>query len=361
VGINGGGSNANVDNLEHLVVSFAQATHPYGVQDVSFVVASAASNLGSSNGTVTSLTYTVYDVAHNLIGQFYSSSEGTITVPSTFTNIGSIEIEANSAASARITSVTFDDVLLNTTATAVAPVTVGYTLSDDQGDTSSSSLTLNVISNSIYGDANANTITGTNANDHIIGGGGDDTLNGGAGHDILEGGAGNDTLNGGDGNDVLRGGTGSDVLNGGNGNDILVGGAGNDTLTGGAGTDVFRWEFADKGAAGAPASDVVTDFNNAAPSAGGDVLDLRDLLQGETVAGAATGNLTSFLHFAKVGADTVIQISSSGGFSGGFNAGAIDQSITLQGVDLTSAGTFSTDQQIIQDLLNKSKLLVDGG
>jgi surface adhesion protein len=132
-------------------------------------------------------------------------------------------------------------------------------------------------------------------------------------------------------------------------------------MTGGTGADTFQWVLGDQGTNVAKANDGITDFSIVSREAGGDVLDLRDLLQGETLAGAASGNLTSYLHFAKVGSDTIVQISSNGGFSGGFNPGAIDQSITLQGVDLTAAGTLSTDQQIIQDLLSKSKLLVDGG
>ncbi len=348
-----------VDNLERLVVTFNAATHPRGVQDVSFVIATAASNLGSSGGVVSALTYTAFDVAGNQIGQFYSAVEGNVVVPAELGNIGRIEIEANSAAYARVTSVTFESVQTNVTAPATAPVNVGYTLTDTDGDSSSSTLTLNVMANNIFGNAAANTLNGGTTNDRIIGGDGNDTLNGAAGHDILEGGAGNDSLTGGDGVDLLRGGAGIDTLNGGNDNDIVIGGAGNDILTGGVGSDVFRWEFADQGATGTPAVDTVTDFNVAAAGAGGDVLDFRDLLQGETLAGAATGNLTSYLHFAVVGSDTVIQISSNGGFSGGFNAGAIDQTITLQNVDLTAAGTFTTDQQIIQDLMSKSKLLID--
>jgi len=172
--------------------------------------------------------------------------------------------------------------------------------------------------------------------------------------------SGTDLIYGSSGNDYLNGGVGNDGLRGGAGNDTLLGGAGNDVLRGDAGADVFRWELADKGTAGTPAADIITDFNTALPSAGGDVLDLRDLLQGEASAAGAPGNLDNYLHFSVSGGNTLIQISSSGGFSGGFNASATDQSITLQGVDLTSAGAFGTDQQIIQDLLSKSKLLVDG-
>ncbi|MGV8992382.1 MAG: beta strand repeat-containing protein, partial [Thiobacillus sp.] len=358
-GVNNGDSSSRVDNLERLVINFNQTTHPRGVQGVSFVIDPGSSNLGASGGIVYALTYTAFDVAGNQIGQFYSNQEGTITMPTDLGNIGRIEIEANSAAEARVSSVTFASTQLNTTAPAVAPVDVAYVLTDSDGDVSApTTLTLNIIANNIYGDATNNTITGTTRNDRIIGGDGNDTLNGGDGHDILEGGAGNDTLNGGTGNDVLRGGTGTDTLNGGDGNDILVGGAGNDLLIGGLGSDTFRWELADRGVSGSPASDIVQDFDNAAVSSGGDILDLRDLLQGES--GNAV-NLTSFLHFSQVGADVVVQVSSNGGFISGFNAGAIDQSITLQGqwANLTSGGAFSSDQQIIQDLLSKGKLITD--
>jgi hypothetical protein len=364
-GVQGGSSNATLDNLERLVINFSRTTHPYGVQDVRFNIDAANSNLGPGAGAlagvIAALTYTVFDVSGAQIGQYYSSGENFVTLPADLGNIGRIEIEANSPATARVAGVTFESVLIDNAALAVAPVEVGYTLTDDDGQSSSSTLTLNVLSNNIFGDTGDNVMTGTGANDRMLGDAGDDTLNGGAGSDILEGGLGNDILNGGDGNDVLRGGEGSDTLNGGNGNDVLIGGKGNDGLAGGAGSDVFRWEFGDQGVNGSPTTDTITDFNNAAVSSGGDVLDLRDLLQGETALGSATGNLTSYLHFAVSGGNTTIQISSSGGFSGGFNPGAIDQSITLQGVDLSSSGAFNTDQQIIQDLLNKSKLVVDGG
>jgi len=360
VGVTGGDASGTVDNLETLIVTFDPSSHPQGVQAVSFVISANQSNLGSSNGTVSSLTYTVYDVAHTQIGQFYSTAEGTVTLPSELSNIGSVEISANSAADARVTSVTFAHINSNAGAAEVAPVQVGYTLTDGDGDASSSTLTLRIETNNLFGDAGDNTITGTSGNDRIDGGAGNDVLNGGNGHDILIGGAGHDTLNGGAGHDELRGGSGNDVLNGGDGNDVLVGGAGNDVLTGGNGSDVFRWEFADRGAAGSPATDTVVDFNNAAPASGGDVLDLRDLLQGENALGGVVGNLTDYLHFTRSGGDTVIQISSNGGFSTGFNAGAIDQTIVLQNVDLTNLGV-STDQQIIQDLMTRGKLLTDAG
>jgi hypothetical protein len=354
-GVSGGGSNSRVDNLETLVVTFNAASHPQGVQGVRFAVSAGGSNLGNDGaGTISSLTYTIFDVAGNELGQFYSTAEGTVSIPSQYSNIGRIEIEANSAAEARITSVSFSSINVNNAAADVAPVEVGYTLTDTDGDASSSTLTLRTMGNNLFGDGAANTLTGTAGNDRIDAGAGNDTVSGGAGSDLLIGGAGNDALNGNDGSDELRGGSGNDALNGGNGNDILVGGLGNDSLTGGAGADVFRWELADRGVAGTPAVDTIADFS----SAQGDKLDLRDLLQGEMLDGGAIGNLGAYLFVERSGSDTVVHISSSGGFTSGYNAGAEDQTIVLTGIDLTASSTL-TSQQVIAELLNNSRLTVD--
>ena len=166
---------------------------------------------------------------------------------------------------------------------------------------------------------------------------------------------------GGSGNDRLEGGIGNDSLTGGDGADTLAGGAGNDTLSGGLLSDTFEWKLADAGTRGTPAVDTVADFDAAAQASGGDVLDLRDLLSGEN-HNTATGNLANFLHFEKSGGDTKVHISSAGGFAGGFAAGAEDQTVVLSGVDLYAAagvGVNATDQQIIQDLLTKGKLITD--
>ena len=180
------------------------------------------------------------------------------------------------------------------------------------------------------------------------------------GNDVLDGGAGNDILFGQGGNDTLHGGAGNDTLYGGTGDDVLHGGAGNDTLTGGLGADTFAWSLADRGTSGTPAVDTITDFDTAAKSAGGDALDLRDLLPD----GAGT-NLTSYLHFEQNGSDTIVHISSTGGFSADshtvgttYTIGAEDQMIVLQGAgDLI--GTITSDQEIINDLLTKGKLQTD--
>ena len=102
--------------------------------------------------------------------------------------------------------------------------------------------------------------------------------------------------------------------------------------------------------AGTPVVNTITDFDTRAYASGGDRLDLRDLLVGES-------SLGDFISFEKVGSNTVAHISSSGGFGSGYTAAAEDQTIVLQNVDLTSG--FTTNAQIIQDLLNKGKLVTD--
>ncbi|MBW8305353.1 MAG: retention module-containing protein [Thiobacillus sp.] len=212
-------------------------------------------------------------------------------------------------------------------------------------------VTVSETTNTMTGTSSGTTMTGTANNDHIQGLAGNDTLNGGDGNDLIHGGTGNDTLNGGNGNDWLYGGAGTDTLNGGGGNDTLIGGTGNDTLTGGLGADVFRWELADAGTVATPAVDTVTDFDTVDNS---DKLDLRDLLQGESHAGADAGNLADYLHFSYDSATstTVLEVKSQGGAMAGS-----DQIITLSGVDLVTG--YTSDQQIIQDLMIKGKLITD--
>ena len=392
VGIIGGLANNRVDNLETLIINFSGTTHPQGVQNVSLNI-NASSNLAAG----TAIAVSVYDILGNLLGQAAITSECLVALPSNWSNIGSIRIEPNSNARVMIDDVRFNSVLLNTTAANIPDQVIRYTLTDDQGDTSSANLTLHQVTNEIQGSAVNNTITGTNANDSIEGFAGDDTINGGAGSDIIKGGIGNDTLSGGadddqlyggDGNDSILGGTGKDLILGGAGNDnlqgeagddvvyggagsdtiiggagadIIIGGAGNDTLTGGIGgldttADVFKWELADKGVKGTPASDTITDFNVAPVGSGGDALDLRDLLTGENHA-VGVGNLASYLHFEKSGADTIVHVSSNGEYAAGFNAAKDVQTITLANVDLVTG--FANDQAIIADMLAKQKLITD--
>ncbi|WP_238524681.1 cadherin-like domain-containing protein [Methylotenera versatilis] len=177
-----------------------------------------------------------------------------------------------------------------------------------------------------------------------------------AGADTLIGVSSPDVMLGHEGDDVLIGGGGKDDLLGGDGNDTLIGGAGLDTMSGGLGADTFVWALADAGVKGNPAVDIVTDFDTASKASGGDVLDLRDLLVGENHA-SGIGNLASYLHFEKAGADTVVHVSATGEFAGGFNVANDVQTITLLNVDLITSLT--NDQAVIQDLLTKNKLTVD--
>ncbi|HEY6511973.1 MAG TPA: tandem-95 repeat protein [Burkholderiaceae bacterium] len=235
---------------------------------------------------------------------------------------------------------------LNVTATATE---------SSNGSTASTTQTIAVTVSetgaTLTGTQGGDALAGTGANDHIQGLVGNDTLTGNSGDDMIFGGAGNDTISGGNGNDYLDGGLGNDTLSGGDGTDVLVGGRGNDALTGGAGNDVFRWRLGDQGTTATPATDTVADFN---AGTGTDKLDLRDLLVGDN-----SSNLSNYLHFTTSGGNTTVSISSSGGFSSGFSSGAVDQTITLNGVNLV--GSFTSDQQVIQDLLQRGKLLTDPG
>ncbi len=190
---------------------------------------------------------------------------------------------------------------------------------------------------------------GTDGNDTLAGNSGDnimsgrdgaDTMSGDGGDDLMEGGEGTDNISGDAGNDTLKGDAGNDQLDGGSGSDVLVGGAGNDTLTGGDGADTFDWDLLDQGTIDVPAVDTVTDFT---VGEGGDVLNLGDMLQNESV-----DSLDDYLHFHQEGADTVIDVSADG-------SGAFTQQIILQDVDITGGGTLS-DSEIIDNLLGDGNL-----
>lgn len=184
---------------------------------------------------------------------------------------------------------------INYSGTAIADATGSYTVEDNRGNTDSAAVTLSYQEGS--------TLTGTSGNESLMGSGNADTL---------------------------------------------IGGKGSDVMYGGAGADVFKWQLNDGGSAGTPAHDTILDFDN---SNGGDVLDLRDLLVGESA-----GSLSNYLHIESSGGNTVVQVSSTGGFtSGNFNAAAVDQTITLAGVDLMGG---QASEQVIQDLLSRGKLII---
>lgn len=192
----------------------------------------------------------------------------------------------------------------------------------------------------------------------LAGDGNDNTLSGTSSNEQLYGFAGNDVLLGADGQDILRGGQGKDTLAGGAGVDIMLGGAGDDILIGGAGVDIFKWTHSDNGNIGAPTHDIIADFDVNTPTQGGDVIDLRDLLQGET-----TATLDHYLHFEASGSNTILYVSAHGGFvndshvvSSSFSQSQVTQQITLSNVDAVMGAL--TDTQRISQWVAEQKLLV---
>jgi hypothetical protein len=95
--------------------------------------------------------------------------------------------------------------------------------------------------------------------------------------------------------------------------------------------------------------DTITDFTL---GAGGDVLDLDDLLPASVTNGSPASTIDNYLHFEKDGENTNILVDHDGGST--FQP---DMQIVLQGVDLT-AGQTLTDAQIIQSLIDNGNLAV---
>jgi len=122
------------------------------------------------------------------------------------------------------------------------------------------------------------------------------------------------------GADLLIGGEGDDVLFGQGGNDTLIGGMGDDLLIGGSGQDAFVWNAGDQG------HDRILDFTLGGSE--GDVLDLRDLLSGQT-----SDSLSDYLNFAVVDSgglrSTLISVTPGG-------TGSPTQTIELSGIDLAT-------------------------
>ena len=157
-----------------------------------------------------------------------------------------------------------------------------------------------------------------------------------------------ETLTGAEGEDYLFGMGGDDELVGAGGNDVLQGGAGSDILTGGDGDDLFLFTMDDQGTGVSPDMDTITDFNDS----GVDVIDLRDLLDGEE-----SGDLTDYLDVVEdtINGNVVINVTPSGA------GGDVTEVITLEGKTLADLGAVNTDPMadIISDLVANGHIDVD--
>ncbi len=164
--------------------------------------------------------------------------------------------------------------------------TFTYTTNDMDGDTASSTATINV------------PVTATSIEVNLIGGFGNQALTGGSSNDLLQGSGGNDTLNGG------------------GGNDILIGGAGSDTLAGGTGQDLFIYSPIDTSSNGGIATDTITDFftdKDGIFEANEDVIDLSGFFSNQGI-NVNAGNVDDYLHMS--GTNIQIDYDGPGGFFG---------------------------------------------
>ena len=180
-----------------------------------------------------------------------------------------------------------------------------------------------------YGDGGNDLLDGQDGNDVLNGGDGADVVEARLGADALYGDAGDDTLSGGGYADAVRGGSGNDVLYGDGGGDLLVGGTGVDLLTGGLAQDRFDFDAMDG------STDSITDFAN---GAGGDILDLRDVLVGYD------GNVDNFVRLENGGSTVIVTVNADG------LGGDYLSVVSLQGMTLT--GT------LLNDMLANGNLVV---
>jgi Ca2+-binding RTX toxin-like protein len=200
--------------------------------------------------------------------------------------------------------------------------------------------------NFINGDDSPNFLDGTLDDDVFQGNGGRDTLVGGSGNDILNAGTDNDSLLGGEGNDTLNGDFGNDTERGGAGNDVFMDALGNDRLFGDEGDDLFHIPVFSGGSTLAAPTAVVTGglgqdtyltwraptganfpFPGMSPrfnytiadfdvGAGGDVIDVDELLRTSGVFGYQGGNpfggAEKFLRLTVLDGDTKLQWDTDG-------------------------------------------------
>ena len=106
------------------------------------------------------------------------------------------------------------------------------------------------------------------------------------------------TVYGGDAAETITTTSASEIIDGGLGDDTIISGSGDDVISGGQGSDTFVYKKDDTG------FDTIKDFDILA---GGDVLDLSDLLSYET-----GDDLNDYIQLVDDGVDTLISIDVTG-------------------------------------------------
>ncbi|MCC7305077.1 MAG: tandem-95 repeat protein [Alphaproteobacteria bacterium] len=196
----------------------------------------------------------------------------------------------------------------------------------------------------LWDDADNVTMYGGNGNDNLWSSTGDDYLYGEDGNDYLFGGGGDDYLDGGNGNDQLYGSVDHDIMIGGagndkfyaeTGNDILVMGEGTDHAWGCGGSDQFVFNFLDNSV------DKIQDFQT---GAGGDVLNITDILQGYD---PLTDVLSNFVQVVQHGANTDIKINADGDIGGAYTTIAMLQGVNTTLAAMVSGGNLVADHSVV--------------
>lgn len=119
-----------------------------------------------------------------------------------------------------------------------------------------------------------------------------------------------------------------------------------------SGVDVFSWTLNE--AATKTSADVVVSQGHGAT---GETLNLRDLLVDDWNSSSTLDDLSDYLHFERDGGDTVIHISSSGGFKDGYDSLQADQTIILKDVAMMHA--HATDNEMIRSLMEQGRLITE--
>lgn len=296
----------------------ATAAHGYAVDTSAPMVTISTDDSVLTAGEMAHLTFTLSEASNNFTAAAITVSGGTLV------NFAGSGISYTA------------DFIPTPNSTEPATVTVASgSFSDAMGNSSEFASALNMSVNTVLGE----------------------TLTGGSGDDTLMGGTGNDVLYGDEGKDHLEGGSGNDALYGEEGKDSLKGGLGNDLLYGGEGKDIFAWSPEDIGTPGNPAVDTIADFKHQ-----NDRIDLSSLLEGVEVGQRDIGNLLSYINVGKEGSDTVLHISSQGGFDNGeYHPGKEDQRIVIENVDLTVQAGPDVDQaRTLLNMLKNDNLNVNG-